>query len=273
MKKDNTFRYFYTPTNFAEKNLLVCDGMGCETKPNFFIDRGSYNNHLLMLCTKGTIYVEQFSKKHSINDNKFIILDLRYPHKYYFKKSESSEILWFHFRGVPITNILDSLHNNNLLPYISKTENIEKEIEKLFNLKGQELEISNKIYSMLTTLLKSPIEKIANKNNEQTLFQEKVEQYIQNNIYSITSLSELSKYMNLSEGHFCRVFKKEFNTRPFNYINKVKIELAKQILLNTNDTMSELSTKLNFYDQSYFIKIFKNIVGCTPKQYRVNKMN
>ncbi|MFD0616157.1 helix-turn-helix transcriptional regulator [Paenibacillus sp. GCM10027629] len=60
---------------------------------------------------------------------------------------------------------------------------------------------------------------------------------------------------------------------PIVYANRVKINTAKLMLIQTNDTIRQISSTLGFDNVTYFHRLFKNIEGVTPKQYRErNKM-
>lgn len=55
---------------------------------------------------------------------------------------------------------------------------------------------------------------------------------------------------------------------PIEYINRLKIEKSKAMLNTTEATMDIICEMLNFYDPSYFNKLFKKFTGITPSQYR-----
>ncbi len=56
------------------------------------------------------------------------------------------------------------------------------------------------------------------------------------------------------------------------YYKKIKINRAKTLIKSTDKSILEISTTLSFCDQCNFSKIFKDIVGCTPIEYRNNYM-
>jgi AraC-like DNA-binding protein len=58
---------------------------------------------------------------------------------------------------------------------------------------------------------------------------------------------------------------------PGKYIQNVKMEAAKDLLVYTDDSVKEIAFRLKFEDVSHFINIFKTTMGNTPVQYR--KMN
>lgn len=92
--------------------------------------------------------------------------------------------------------------------------------------------------------------------------------HIRENIGKKISISDLSERCFLSDDHFTRLFKHEMNDTPIDYINRKKIEHA-QLLLVINDTpVKDIACSLAFENIPYFNRLFKQLVGKTPTQYR-----
>ena len=84
------------------------------------------------------------------------------------------------------------------------------------------------------------------------------------------SLDSIAKYFNLSSYYLSKRFYKETKIRLKDFINKKKIEEAKNRLLYTNDPVALIADSLHFVNASYFSQLFKKEVGLTPTQYRTN---
>ena len=96
----------------------------------------------------------------------------------------------------------------------------------------------------------------------------KVILYIQDHFEEQIEIATLAEMVNLSVSQFERNFKKLFNMTPLKFINKVRVDNACEMLINTHATLSEIALDCGFYDHSYFTKIFKNQMSMTPIQYR-----
>ncbi|MEK4440359.1 AraC family transcriptional regulator [Niallia sp. FSL K6-0077] len=94
--------------------------------------------------------------------------------------------------------------------------------------------------------------------------------YIFNHLYENITLSELANLTGLNPNYLSNLFKKEVGISIKAFIQKTKIDEAKNLLSYSNYSLTEISTLLNFHDQSYFTRIFKLVTGITPKQY-INK--
>lgn len=97
---------------------------------------------------------------------------------------------------------------------------------------------------------------------------QKVLSYIRKNIYKTIDIDSLAAISCLSKDHFIRLFRKEVNNTPLQYINQKKIEKAQLILITDSMPVKNISYLLAYEDHSYFNRLFKKLTGVTPQQYR-----
>ena len=97
---------------------------------------------------------------------------------------------------------------------------------------------------------------------------QKVLSYIRKNIYKTIDIDSLAAISCLSKDHFIRLFKKEINNTPLQYINQKKIEKAQLILITDSMPVKNISYLLAYEDHSCFNRLFKKLTGVTPQQYR-----
>lgn len=96
----------------------------------------------------------------------------------------------------------------------------------------------------------------------------KMLQYIHINIENYLSLDKLSRDLNISAGYASNCFKKNMGISVMRYVQKTKIDRAKNLLLSTNKSILYIGILLGFYDQSHFSRTFKSMVGVSPTVYR-----
>jgi AraC family transcriptional regulator len=104
----------------------------------------------------------------------------------------------------------------------------------------------------------------------------KAREYIENNWAEEFSIEKIAKAVNLSPYHFSRIFKKDLGVTPYNYYLDIKIEKIKEMLSNTNLSISEVFSLCGVNYHGSYARLFKNKVGFTPSQYRKtikNKQN
>ena len=92
--------------------------------------------------------------------------------------------------------------------------------------------------------------------------------YIQRNYRKPLTLEKVAEHIGYSPSYFSKVFKLETGTTFRNYLNQLRIEKSKSLLLSSPASISEICSTVAFEDQSYFCKVFKKFVGVTPDRYR-----
>ena len=82
------------------------------------------------------------------------------------------------------------------------------------------------------------------------------------------SLGTVAKAVNTSTFYFCKMFKKITGLNFTNYLSRVRIEKAKNLLLNPNLRISEIAFEVGFQSLTHFNRVFKKVIGQSPTQYR-----
>ncbi len=96
----------------------------------------------------------------------------------------------------------------------------------------------------------------------------KVIDYIKRNYMYKLTLEDVSKYVFLSPSYLSKIFKDEMRCTFNLYLNRLRIEKSKIILLSGRQSIVEVCEMVGFDDQSYFTKVFKKMTGVTPAKFR-----
>jgi AraC-like DNA-binding protein len=88
--------------------------------------------------------------------------------------------------------------------------------------------------------------------------------YIEENLANDVSLSELAAIVDLSRAHFSRQFKTSTGLPPHRYQLALRIERAKNLLLQSNLSLKEVALSCGFFDQGHLSKSFRRLVGLSP---------
>ncbi|MDD5458750.1 MAG: PocR ligand-binding domain-containing protein [Phycisphaerae bacterium] len=94
--------------------------------------------------------------------------------------------------------------------------------------------------------------------------------YIDANYDKPITLAEIAKACHLSVSRLAHVFKEQMGITLIDYLTGVRIERAKQLLIATDQNCTEICFQVGYNNQSYFTRTFKELVGLTPRQFRVN---
>lgn len=117
--------------------------------------------------------------------------------------------------------------------------------------------------ALATVISKSlPQKKIMN-----TQIQEAV-QYINANYGRKITLDDIAKHIYLNRTYASYMFKKHMNVNFMDYLEMVRINKAKELLLESNLPITEIAVKVGYASQSYFTKVFKRNTGLSPNIFR-----
>jgi len=92
--------------------------------------------------------------------------------------------------------------------------------------------------------------------------------YIMEHIQDDLSVEELAARACMSKPTFHRYFKKVLGVSPVDFVNKKRMQIARQLLLSEQKAVSDVCYAVGYNSTSHFIRSFKNYYGCTPKQYQ-----
>jgi two-component system response regulator YesN len=97
--------------------------------------------------------------------------------------------------------------------------------------------------------------------------------YINDNITSPITLTDVSSAIHISKGHTTRIFKKEMGMTVSQYINKQKIILAKDMLTSKELSIQDIAHLIGYENYGYFNKIFTSHFGMSPVKMKSQLKN
>lgn len=110
--------------------------------------------------------------------------------------------------------------------------------------------------------------KKAKSQTEQALRLPTVVDYIMENYARKIEIPALAAMVSLSVKQFERKFKQEYGDVPVRYIQRIRLDAARQLLAQTRLTIAQVSRETGFYDSSHFSNQFYKYTGDTPKAFR-----
>ncbi len=135
-----------------------------------------------------------------------------------------------------------------------------------FNEYPSDFAIEENITQLLETLTKKysliKIKKINNENYKLKIILDYIYEYYLSNI----KLQHLEDITGISKYHIIRIFKQKFFLTPYQFILKLRIEYAIE-LIKKDYPLSIVAVECGFFDQSHFIKEFKKVYGMSPLEF------
>ncbi|MFS0776685.1 AraC family transcriptional regulator [Neobacillus sp. 3P2-tot-E-2] len=122
------------------------------------------------------------------------------------------------------------------------------------------------IHSNMVTEYSNPT--IRKSKSDNLSIVEKAENYIEMNFSEDISMEEMAGKIHVHPSHLMRAFKKEKGTTISHFRNLRRIKEAKQLILFSNLTMTEIAIMVGISNSQYFSKLFKEVEGITPVEYK-----
>ncbi|NLA84384.1 MAG: AraC family transcriptional regulator [Clostridiales bacterium] len=225
----------------------------------------------------GFLYVLDGEADYMLYDNKNLVVkkgDLVYMPKDSKYESKASIAKRYSYIIVNMDIIDDSMSDivfTNDISIIlnaknSYYENIFREINNAFVKAGMASGIKCKalVYEMLSHLAMDLFKNGLAANRYSKIYPGIL--YLEENYHRNITINELAEVSHLSVSHFRRLFTEYFNMSPIEYINKLKIKKACELLRSGMYTVSETAEKTGFTNIYYFSRLFKEIIGISPKK-------
>ncbi|MBQ7943635.1 MAG: helix-turn-helix transcriptional regulator [Lachnospiraceae bacterium] len=125
------------------------------------------------------------------------------------------------------------------------------------------------LFDTVTTLEPNNLRKTSNQDEQRV---KDAILYIQEHFTEQISLDDIANSIMVSKSECCRCFKRTLDVTPFEYLMKYRImESTRQMNRKRSESISEIAGNVGFNNTSYFNKIFKKYMNCTPTEYRKNQ--
>jgi AraC-like DNA-binding protein len=173
---------------------------------------------------------------------------------------------------IPLSQNLISF--TNLLHDPAVLECIDRTVAEYATRKiGYELAVKSALYQLIALLIRGYLKKIyTQKELEAQINQlhrfDSTLKYIDANFDQKIKISTLAEEVNLSECHFCRLFRQTIGKSPIEYLNMLRIQKAIGLLRETTLNITEIAFACGFSDANYFSRIFKKRQNLSPVAMR-----
>lgn len=106
------------------------------------------------------------------------------------------------------------------------------------------------------------------RGNDYALLTRRIHGYLERNYDKKLSIPGLCELFNISSRQLNRVFKRETGITITQKIHQIRIERAKQLLLETDELVIHIAGRVGYEDPAFFSQLFRRVVGCSPGKFR-----
>jgi len=239
------------------------------------MERRVHQDHLLIYCTggEGTVHID--ACKQVIQAGDIIILPRGVAHQYQTTRKNPWSIYWIHFTGLLANDFLHPLLADNqtsaVIP-LGLQAKIINDFETMLGVRQTGYNRRNFIHAsnILRQLLSYlSIALLRTTNRESAFFDiDAVHALMQEKLHGQLGLEELARRVNLSKYHFSSRYKTLTGQSPIQHFLHLKMEHACYLLDTSGSSIKDISRNLGYEDSYYFSRLFKKIIGVSPRQYR-----
>lgn len=257
--------------NDANKLLpIFLVGVGNEKQQPPVVRRSGFLYHQFIFVVVGTGIFEYDNKKTIIKQGSCIFIPKHIPHAYYGSSKEFTTA-WISFDGTFAEPLLQQFSMSSIcIIYSSRsTTSLFPLHQKLLTIASHRYDaerLSAITYELIVEFYK---QQLHDSTSFDFIFElEKIKIYIDHHYKNDISLDFLAEKFQISKYKICREYTKYYGYSPNQYQLLLRIQEAKNLLIQTNSTIKEISKSVGFEDNVYFGKVFKKFELVTPKQYR-----
>ena len=272
--------------------LVFISGGKFEKNRNFIHEKRRIDTFVIFICIKGPIYISQDGRRFTLRENQYLILFADHEHAGYMESTSAVSYYWCHFKvyGNDYRIVNQSELAIHVTPETNETISSFYILPEHGDLSGntralfmfrQLLDISRgSVYSpnlpnyALSLLAMEVSQEFIElnfpdtKNKKKDPKLERIIEWIRINYNLPLTLDKLGKRFNFNPDYLSTNFRKYKGVPLMKYILLVRIAAAKNLLLNSPDSVKEIAYKVGFTDEHIFMKRFKQFEDTTPTQYR-----
>lgn len=276
---DGEYRDLYSQS--TESNILFYGQENCS--PNFYFKGNNIRKNYVIHYIQNGQGSFQSAGHHVVKLQKgdLFILPKGIPCFYQADGKHPWSYFWIGISGTKIANILanSSLSNKNYLRQV-KGSQFSTSLHQLFKAIHAKANLANtlKAESLLyQTFYYLVTEYPAKKQRKNNFYREEINiaiQYFEKNYDDPNcNITELCHHLDLSRSYIYTLFKKNTDSSPQKFLTRLRMEKAKSLLKNSDETMQYISQNIGYNDEFTFSKSFKRYVGLSPKIYREEQKN
>lgn len=233
--------------------------------------REGIEEYIFLYCAEGSgiIYVED--RKFILHKEEAFCIPRYKRHRYYACEEDPWSILWVHLKGEDVAYFpleecrvvhFQSQHATNRMMFL---------FELLFRVLDGNYTLGNFIY--ISQVLSLILAETYNREKKDTIQEQNrhvtdVVRYMYKHLGENLTLQKISEEFELSKSYLNAIFQKHTQHAPMDFYIHLKMKEACKLLRSTNLYIYEVGQRLGYQDQYYFSRIFRKVVGVSPKEYK-----
>ena len=232
---------------------------------------------MLIYCTEGVGWVNIDNQTMMVKSDEYIILPPHTPYAFWADEGHPWTIYWIHFCG----RVADAFIPHPVTPYpigrglesrIQYRLDLFEEMYQAFShgyIRDYMTYSSMCLHYFLASFRwVTQYRHIVAVNHQGDELLDRVIYYMNEHLQTQLRLEDVASHFHYSVSHFSMLFKEKTGMSPIRYFLHMKVQKACELIELSNLKLNEVANILGFEEPAYFTRIFTNVMGMTPSQYR-----
>jgi AraC-like DNA-binding protein len=252
--------------------MINCAGHFSSQFPFMTDNKVGRLDYYVIYVSSGTLTF--YSKDTQINAvaGSFALLPASKGYKYSYSGGEELAYYWAHFTGSQAEQYLSD-YSLEFFPRVyrsSESRRIIQRFQSIFDaFEKQDRFRDRDLCALLDRLLITLARSVTSEATSASLASSV--RYINSNYTSSIRIPELAAMEHLSVSRYIFLFKERFGIPPKQYILKLRMSLARELLFSTDLSIKQIGIMCGYEDSHFFSKCFKSFFGAGPTQYRTEQ--
>lgn len=186
------------------------------------------------------------------------------------------EYYWVGFNGAYANKLVAKLPFSEAEPIyhtgsVQEMQALQEALKRIYDSRGSEPQNETSmvgyLYLFIAELMKGVTEPEPRAASSGSQYVLNAIKYIQFNYSRDISIDDVAKSVGVSRSHLYRVFMSNLNESPIDYLTKYRVNEACNLLRSSPLSIAEVANSVGFFDQFYFSRVFKKIMGMPPSKY------
>ncbi|MFC4597647.1 AraC family transcriptional regulator [Cohnella hongkongensis] len=269
----NRVEYINNPNLQADLDLYFC---GYEkVDPDFACGPMVRDSYLIHYIEHGSGWYWFNKQKYKAQSSDIFVIFPGDVISYETVREDAWTFYWFAFNGKRAAECINRIGVSRDQPVrrVGQEHRIVELNSALLNAfenGGHSMELAGILYLLISELEKSNphVNSESKAINNASANIQKALLYIDHNYMHAINVKHIADYVGLERAYFSKLFKKEVGESPYDYLIQYRLRKSIQLMHNTELSIVEIGRLVGIEDGHHFSRLFKQIIGISPNQYR-----
>ena len=264
--EDGSTIYYHTPSQTARRILYYPVAIGdFRCNRDYCVHRDQFDSFLGLYVSNGEMHLEQGAVRATAVAGEILLVDCYRPHTYYTETE--AETVWMHFDGSESRKWFEEIINakGQSFPLGEAAVKTIRQTVDYIRRDSDEYELSSLIYAFLCRAA-AQNGRVGSCEKQEAV--RKAEEFIRANFDQPLTVEDIASQTHFSAPYFNKLFHSVNGSSPYDYLLKIRLEKAKELLLQTELPIHEIAEQTGFNSTSNFLCFFKNHIGFSALKFR-----